>query len=79
VAVRALEGLAPFWRRPPSPVKDGVTREGWRVEDIHALGWLESERFVTLAREVVEKEILGPLAALGIVVGERDRARLLGD
>ncbi len=77
VTVRTLEGLAPFWRRPTSPAVDGVTREGWRVEDIHTLGWLESARFVALARKVVAEDILAPLAAIGIVVSGEDRARLL--
>jgi hypothetical protein len=77
VAVSALEGIASYWRRPPSPVKNGMTREGWRVEDIHALGWLESERFVALARKVVAEDILAPLAAIGIVVSDEDRARIL--
>jgi hypothetical protein len=77
IAVQALEGIAPYWRRPPSPIKDGLTREGWRVDDIHALGWLESERFVALARTVVAEDILAPLAAIGIVVSDEDRARIL--
>jgi hypothetical protein len=77
VAVRALESLAPLWRSPPSPVRDGVTREGWRIEDIHALGWLESSKMVGWARQVVKDDILAPLDALGIVVPVEDRTRLL--
>jgi hypothetical protein len=77
VAVRTLEGFAPFWRRAASPAVGGVTREGWRVEDIHALGWLESARFAALARKVVAEDILAPLAEIGIVVSDEDRARLL--
>lgn len=69
--MRTLEGLAPFWRRSPSPVIDGVTRRGWRVEDIHTLGWLESTRFCELARTVVREGILVPLEKMGIVVGKR--------
>jgi hypothetical protein len=78
VATKTLEGLAPYWRGRVSPVKDGVTAEGWKVEDIHALGWLESSRLRPLAREVVVTDILAPLDALGIVVPAEDRARLLG-
>jgi hypothetical protein len=77
VAVRTLEGLSPFWKRGASPVTDGVTREGWRVADLHALGWLESSRFAPLARKVVAEDILKPLEAIGIVVPEEERARLL--
>jgi hypothetical protein len=77
VTVRTLEGLAPFWRRKPSPVTGGATSEGWKLDDLHTLGWLESARFVELARKVVSEDILGPLAAIGIVVPGDDRARLL--
>jgi hypothetical protein len=77
VAVRTLEGLARYWRHAPSAVTDGVTEEGYRVEDIHALGWLESSRYVPLAREVVTRDVLEPLARIGVVVAEDDRARLL--
>jgi hypothetical protein len=48
-----------------------------RVEDIHSLGWLESERFVALARRRVAEDILRPLASIGIVVPDEDRVRLL--
>ena len=81
VAVGTLEGLAPFWRRSPRPLTEategGVTGEGWRVEDIHTLGWLESARFAPLARKVVAEDILAPLARIGIVVSSEEQARLL--
>jgi hypothetical protein len=77
VAAKTIEGLAPFWRRRVSPVKDGKTAEGWRLEQIHELGWLESLRLTALAREVVERDILPSLDALGIVVPAEDRARIL--
>jgi hypothetical protein len=79
VTAQTLERLAVYWRRPPSPVVEGVTREGWKVDDIHALGWLESARFVELARRVVAEDILAPLAEIGVVISAEDRARLLGD
>ncbi len=78
VAVRALEELARYWRHAPSKVTNGVTSEGYRIDDIHALGWLESSRSMPLAREVVTREIFEPLARVGIVVAAaEDRARLL--
>ncbi len=84
VAVRSLEGFATIWR--PFPAKEEhardasgtrATRDGWRLDDLHACGWLESSRFGALARKVVAEDILAPLAAIGIVVPEEDRARIL--
>jgi hypothetical protein len=77
VAVATLETFSGFWRCTPSPIVDGKTRDGWRVEQIHELGWLPSERFVEVARDVVRQDILAPLAKIGIVVGADDAARLL--
>ncbi|HXX70161.1 MAG TPA: hypothetical protein VEK07_23480 [Polyangiaceae bacterium] len=77
VAVRALDSISVLWRFRPSVVVDGVTEQGWRIEDIHALGWLESSKMAPLAREVVRTEILEPLDRLGIVVPAADRQRLL--
>jgi hypothetical protein len=77
VATAMLEGLSPLWRVRPTPIVDGKTRDGWRVDDLHALGWLESARMVVLARDVVRRDVLAPLDALGIVVPHEDRDRLL--
>jgi hypothetical protein len=77
VATATLEGLSPLWRLRPTPVVDGRTRDGWRVEDLHALGWLESARMTVLAREVVRSDVLAPLDAIGIAVPPEDRERLL--
>ena len=43
-----------------------MTEEGWKVDDIRALGWLESEKMVPLARQVVTKDIVPALAGYGI-------------
>lgn len=77
VATRSLEAFSKYWRYTPSPVENGMTREGWRLEDLHSLGWLESSKMIVLAREVVRRDILEPLDALGIVVPEDVRDRLL--
>jgi hypothetical protein len=78
VATRALEELSVFWRYTPHPVVDGTTRDGWRVEDLHTLGWLEAALMVPQAREVVRRDVLEPLDALWILVAREDRERLLG-
>ena len=78
VATRTLDDLSIMWRMEPHPIVDGKTRDGWRLDDLHALGWLEAARMVPLARDVVRGDVLASLDALGIVVAEEDRVRLLG-
>jgi hypothetical protein len=46
--------------------------------EINALGWLEPMRFADVARGVVAKEILDPLATIGIGIADGERATLLG-
>jgi hypothetical protein len=76
IAVKTLQGLSSFWRHRISKVTDGVTEEGYPVDDIHSLGWLESASFVPLARKVAEQEILTPLARYGIEISAHDRRTL---
>jgi hypothetical protein len=78
VAFDTLRGLKSFWQHRVSKVTDGVTEEGYRVADIHELGWLESERFVPRAREVVDTHILVPLATYGIELRDEHRRALFG-
>jgi hypothetical protein len=77
VATRVLDALSVFWQTAPTPVVDGKTRDGWPIDDLHALGWLEQAQMIVLAREVVRRDVLAPLDAIGIVVGQDDRERLL--
>jgi hypothetical protein len=53
-----------------------VTSEGFRVEHLHELGWLESARAVPLAHAVVDEDILAPMAKLGIVLTPEERRGL---
>ncbi|MFI5301561.1 MAG: hypothetical protein ACHREM_26025 [Polyangiales bacterium] len=78
VLTRALEELSVLWRRRPSKVTNGVTEEGWSVAQIRQLGWLESESMIPLAKEVVARDILAPMAALGLIVDDASKLRLLG-
>jgi hypothetical protein len=72
-----LRGLRRYWAGPENPVEEGRTaREGWRVEDLHALGSLESARFVPHARKVILEEVIAPLDAVGIHVPTDVRAAL---
>jgi hypothetical protein len=71
VLLSSLQGLSPFWKsrasRTPSQVPD---------DDLHALGWLQPEQFAPVAREVVVRDILDPLATIGIAISAEERAAL---
>ena len=60
--------LSPLWRRLKSEVRDGKTSEGYRVEDIRALGWMLSSDYRETARESIQREVAEPLAAFGIKI-----------
>lgn len=67
VALDTLRTLAPFWALLTSRVVDGVTTEGFRIEDVYALGWADAETYAATARRAVRDDILAPLAFVGIV------------
>jgi hypothetical protein len=69
----ALEGFAPFWR-PSAAARD---RAEIAPDDLQALGWLGATRFAPVAREVVVRDILDPLATIGITISDEQRAALL--
>lgn len=72
-----LSGLSPFWTGEPSPVTQGITGRGFRVDHLHELGWLESARAQPLAKKVAQ-ELLEPLAEHGVVISEKARVALFG-
>ena len=47
------------------------------AEDLRALGWLTPAAFGPVARDVVVRDILDPLATIGIVLSAEERAGLL--
>jgi hypothetical protein len=70
----ALKGLAPFWKaRPTKP----EVRPALPEDDLCALGWLGPARFAPVAREVVVRDILDPLATIGITISAEERSALL--
>jgi hypothetical protein len=73
VLLSALETLAPFWR--PSATR---VRAEPPAGDLHALGWLGRARFAAVARAIVIRDVLDPLATIGIAPSEEERAKLLG-
>jgi hypothetical protein len=75
VLLSGLKGLAPFWRpRATRPEASPAPP----VDELQALGWLTPAQFAPVAREVVVRDILDPLATIGIAVPAEDRAALLG-
>ena len=72
VLLSGLQELRPFWK-PPATTPTTALPE----DDMHALGWLGFERFAPVARDVVIRDILDPLVAIGIVVSDDERAALL--
>jgi hypothetical protein len=58
----------------------GPDRRGPRtlpVADMRALGWLEPAAFADVAREVVIRDILDPLAGIGIAITAEERSALV--
>jgi hypothetical protein len=65
-ARETLERYEPLWERLHSRVVDGVTSEGFLLEHIHEIGWMEASAYATLARKTVEEAVRAPLASYGI-------------
>jgi hypothetical protein len=71
----SLREFATFWRKgraPAGPVPAAPTES-----ELQALGWLAPSRFAEVARDVVVRDILDPLATIGICLSAEDRAALL--
>ncbi|MDP9148690.1 MAG: diiron oxygenase [Myxococcota bacterium] len=72
VLLDALRELDPVWKPHALSAKANLP-----VDALHALGWLEPARFAPVARDVVVRDILEPLARIGIVISKGDREALL--
>ena len=72
-----VEELATLWRIRTSRVKDGVTSEGYSVDHVHELGWMDSESFAERARDCVRREIAPPLTRRGIVIDAKRLTHIL--
>ncbi len=77
VAERTLALFQPFWQRLKSRVENGVTTEGFLLSHVRDLGWMEASAYAAAAREAVEREVLGPLAARGIRIDDATVKRIL--
>lgn len=78
IATRIVEQLARTLRERTSRVKDGVTTEGYLVEHVRELGWMDSESYRARAIGCIRKDIVPPLAKRGIVVDAERLSRALG-
>jgi hypothetical protein len=74
VMLGSLRGLAPFWKSRSA--KSGAP-PAWSEADLGALGWLGPAAFAPIAREVVVRDVLDPLATIGIAITPEERAELL--
>ncbi len=70
----SLAGLAPFWK---SRAAKSTEEPAWVEADLRSLGWLGPAQFGPVARDVVVREILDPLATIGITITPDERAELL--
>jgi hypothetical protein len=68
----SVRALVPFWR----PARRS-SRAALPPADVRALGWLGPAGFAPVARDVVVRDILDPLATIGIAIGDVERAALL--
>ncbi|MEO7113383.1 MAG: hypothetical protein ABI183_23290 [Polyangiaceae bacterium] len=76
VLFAGMQSLAPFWK--PRKTSANVAAPQIPQEDLQALGWLASDRFAPVAREVVVRDILDPLETIGIALTTEERDALLG-
>jgi len=71
VLLRTLQDIKFLWNPPEQALRATLP-----VDDMRALGWLEPPRFAEVGREVVARDILDPLATIGIGISEEERAGL---
>jgi hypothetical protein len=64
-AFDTLRAYSYLWKHEPV---DAPIGSEWRIEDVHALGWIEPSRYVDLARAVVRDEIVPVLESIGLEV-----------
>ncbi len=74
VLLSSLRALAPFWQ---SRAAKGDSPAVAPEDDMRALGWMVPARFADIARDVAVRDILDPLATIGITISAEDRASLL--
>jgi hypothetical protein len=76
ILLQTLRVFAPFWKHPSGAREEPPSPR--YADDLAALGWLPRPRFGQIAREVMVRDILDPLATIGIAISPEERAELLG-
>jgi hypothetical protein len=69
-----LTAFGPFWK---SKAARSTEPPAWSEADLGSLGWLGPPAFAVVAKEVVVRDILDPLATIGIAIPDDERATLL--
>jgi hypothetical protein len=77
-ALDMIRRFEPYWRRLRSVTEDGITSEGFRIEQVHELGWMEAQAYAATAREAIRRDVIAPLADYGIDLDPGACAALLG-
>jgi hypothetical protein len=62
LAARSIRGILKGWEALKAEVRPG---EAYRPK-AHALGWMQTRDYLTLARQSLERKVLEPLARFGI-------------
>jgi hypothetical protein len=65
-ARETLDAYRPLFEGVQSRVTDGITSEGFRLEHVRELGWMEASAYRALALETIEDAVRAPLARAGI-------------
>jgi hypothetical protein len=68
LAVMLITELVTSQRRFTSTAIDGVTTEGFLVEHVNELGWLEAQNYVRRARDVIVENVIAPLIEHGLPI-----------
>ena len=69
--------LSQLWRNLKSRVVGDRTSEGYKIEDIHKLGWMVSSEYRQVAEDSVRKEVVKPLGEFGIHIPDEMLAKIL--
>lgn len=72
VLAAQLWELSFFWK-----MNEATKKIELPVDEVRALGWLEPARFGDIAHDIVIRDILDPLATIGIEVSDGERAALM--
>jgi hypothetical protein len=77
VALDSIRELSPVWRVLTSSEHDGMTSEGFSLDQVGQLGFMISTTARRVARSAMRDEVVAPLAKFGIVVPEHELEQLL--